>query len=226
MSEPSLVVFDVDGTLVDSQHHILDAMQFAFARAGLPLPEREMALSVVGLSLHEAMTALAPQLPAADLAALVAHYRHSAVTRREAGDGVAPLYPGARDALDRLAARPDTLIGVATGKARRGLDHLLAAHDLGRLVVTAQTADDHPSKPHPSMLLAALAETGVAPGRAVMVGDTEFDMAMGAAAGLATIGVAWGYHPPARLAAAGADVVLESFDALDAAVARLLQGRA
>ncbi len=83
---------------------------------------------------------------------------------------------------------------------------------------TLQTADLHPSKPHPSMLLSALAETGVAAGQGVMIGDTAFDMAMGRAAGLATIGVAWGYHPRARLVEAGADVVIDDFDALDAAL--------
>ena len=225
MTGRDLVVFDVDGTLVDSQHHILDAMHFAFGEAGLPLPERETALAVVGLSLPVAMARLAPDLAAEEVEALVAHYRASFMERRRGEDGVPPLYPGARAALERLAARPGTLIGVATGKARRGLDHILAGHGLAHFVATAQTADDHPSKPHPSMLLAALAATGVAADRAVMVGDTEFDVAMGRAAGMATIGVAWGYHPRARLAAAGADAIIESFDALDPALARLRERR-
>jgi phosphoglycolate phosphatase len=221
MTAPSLVVFDVDGTLVDSQHHILDAMQFAFGRAGLALPARETALAVVGLSLPQAMAALVPHLAAAEIEALVAHYRSSFAEQRARVDGVPPLYPGARAAIERLAARPETLIGVATGKARRGLDHILAAHGLAHLVTTAQTADDHPSKPHPSMLVAALAATGVEAGRAVMVGDTEFDVAMGRAAGMATIGVAWGYHRRDRLAAA--DAIIDSFDALDDALALLAE---
>ena len=221
MSDLALVVFDVDGTLVDSQHHILAAMRFAFGSAGLPLPEREAALGVVGLSLPQAMAALVPHLGPAEVEALVAHYRTSFIEQRAGIDSVPPLYPGARAALERLAGRPETLIGVATGKARRGLDHILAAHGLAHLVATAQTADEHPSKPHPSMLLSALAETGMEARRAVMIGDTEFDIAMGRAAGMATVGVAWGYHPRARLAAAGADTIIESFDALDAALARL-----
>ena len=224
MTGRDLVVFDVDGTLVDSQHHILDAMRFAFGEAGLPMPERETALAVVGLSLPVAMARLAPDLAAEEVEALVAHYRASFMERRRGVDGVPPLYPGARAALERLAA-PGTLIGVATGKARRGLDHILAGHGLAHFVATAQTADDHPSKPHPSMLLATLAATGVAADRADMVGDTEFDVAMGRAAGMATIGVAWGYHPRARLAAAGADAIIESFDALDPALARLRERR-
>ncbi len=221
MGDLRLVVFDVDGTLVDSQHHIIEAMRLAFGLAGLPAPEREETLSVVGLSLPEAIGALVAHLPAADVEAIVGHYRECATRQRLGGDGAASLFPGARAALVQLAARPETLVGVATGKARRGLDHLLDAHDLNHLVATVQTSDNHPSKPHSSMLLAALAETGVDASHAVMVGDTEFDVSMGRAAGMATIGVAWGYHPRERLDAAGADVIIESFDALDAALERL-----
>jgi phosphoglycolate phosphatase len=218
-----LVVFDVDGTLVDSQHVILDAMTQAFAAMAHPMPAREAVLGVVGLSLPQAMAALAPHLPETDTLRLADAYRDRFVAQRAAGgaEAHAPLYPGALAALERLFGHPGTLLGVATGKARRGLDHVFATHDLARFFVTAQTADHHPSKPHPSMLLAALAETGSAPGAAVMVGDTEFDMAMGRAAGFATVGVSWGYHPRDRLVAAGADVVIDGFDGLDAALARL-----
>jgi phosphoglycolate phosphatase len=218
-----LVVFDVDGTLIDSQHLILAAMAEAFAAAGHPLPERAAVLGIVGLSLPEAMAALAPHLPEPETLALAAHYRDSFVAQRAAGVGYAdaPLYPGALAALERLAADPRTRLGVATGKARRGLEHVFAAHGLARFFATAQTSDSHPSKPHPSMLLAALAETGCRADAAVMVGDTEFDMAMGRAAGFATVGVAWGYHPRARLEAAGADLVIDGFAALDAALDEL-----
>lgn len=218
-----LIVFDVDGTLVDSQHLILEAMQVAFDFLGETLPPRETALSVVGLSLPEAMAALLPHLPPEQTLRVAERYREHFLARRLEGaaEAVAPLYPGAIEAIDRLSAEPDTLLGVATGKARRGLDHLLEAHALAPRFVTLQTADNHPSKPHPSMLLAALAESGVAPERAVMVGDTEYDVAMGRAAGMRTVGVAWGYHPPARLEAAGADRVIRDFSELDAALAGL-----
>jgi phosphoglycolate phosphatase len=218
-----LVVFDVDGTLVDSQRIILASMDAAFTALGRDRPGDADVLAIVGLSLPEAMAALAPDLGAAEHETLVTGYRDSFVASRAASgaDVSAPLYPGARRALERLSARAGTLLGVATGKARRGLDHLIEAHDLGGFFATAQTADGHPSKPHPSMLLAALAETGCAPEAAVMVGDTEFDVAMGRAAGLATVGVAWGYHPRPRLVAAGADVVIEDFAEIDAALERL-----
>lgn len=218
-----LVVFDVDGTLVDSQHLIVAAMAEAFGTVGHPLPPREAVLGVVGLSLHEAMVALAPHLPEAETRRLADTYRDSFVAQREIGGAAAhaPLYPGALDALNRLGAAEGTLLGVATGKARRGLDHLFECFPIGHLFATTQTADAHPSKPNPSMLHAALAETGADAERAVMVGDTEFDVAMGRAAGMATVGVAWGYHPRARLAAAGADVIIDDFADLDAALDRL-----
>jgi phosphoglycolate phosphatase len=197
-------------------------MTAAFGTVGHPTPPREAVLAVVGLSLAEAMVALAPHLPEAETLRLAEHYRETFVSQRATGGpgAVAPLYPGARDALDRLTAA-GTLLGVATGKARRGLDHLLEAHALAEAFATLQTADGHPSKPHPSMLLAALAETGIDPAEAVMVGDTEFDVAMGRAAGLRTIAVTWGYHPRERLIAAGAHLVIDDYAALDAALARL-----
>jgi phosphoglycolate phosphatase len=218
-----LVVFDVDGTLVDSQHLIHAAMAEAFDAGGHPLPAREAVLGVVGLSLHEAMVTLAPHLPEAETLLLADRYRDSFVAQRARGGeaAFAPLYPGALDALGRLGAAPATLLGVATGKARRGLDHLFECFPIGHLFATMQTADGHPSKPHPSMLLAALAETGAPAERGVMVGDTEFDVVMGRAAGMATVGVAWGYHPRARLEAAGADIIIDDFAELDAALARL-----
>lgn len=227
MSTPRLVIFDVDGTLVDSQHHILAAMEGAFAAAGQVAPTPDEVLAIVGLSLPEAMAVLAPGLGADTRAELVARYRDSFVSGRDGGAAEGPpLYPGARAALSRLGAVPDTLLGVATGKARRGLEHIFALHDIGGHFVTTQTADTHPSKPHPSMIHAALYEGGCAADRAVMVGDTDFDILMGRAAGIATIGVSWGYHSPDRLEAAGADAIIDSFEALDAALAGLWTDRA
>lgn len=209
----TLVIFDVDGTLLDSQAHILGAMARAFDSIGQPCPPREEVLGIVGLSLPQAMARLAPDL---DGAALVAGYKAAFGALRAERDS--PLYPGARAALDRLAARGIPL-GIATGKSRRGLDHVLAAHGLAPMFTTTQVADDHPSKPHPSMIRAALAETGADPAQSVMIGDTSFDMDMGRAAGVRTIGVSWGYHP--RAALAGADAVIDGFEALEAALDQL-----
>ncbi|SPH16529.1 Pyrophosphatase PpaX [Defluviimonas aquaemixtae] len=212
-----LVVFDVDGTLVDSQNHILAAMAHAFGALDIDLPPREAVLSIVGLSLPEAMARLVPDLPGQSHEDLVAAYKQSFGTLR--AETLAPLYPGAADALSALGSQADVLLGVATGKSRRGLDHVLRAHALDRHFVTCQVADDHPSKPHPSMLLAACAETAAGPG--VMIGDTTYDIEMGRAAGFATIGVAWGYHRAEALAEAGAGQVIEAFDALLPALERV-----
>ncbi len=213
-----LVVFDVDGTLVDSQGHIVASMADAFAAVGLVPPARSEILSIVGLSLPVAMARLAPD---ADTDRMVQAYKDSYVAHRAAHGSAqsSPLYPGARAALDRLRAAPDIALGVATGKSRRGLDILLEAHDLQDMFVTEQVADFHPSKPHPAMLHCALDEAGVMADQAVMIGDTTFDMDMARAAGMPFIGVSWGYHPAAHLTHAQA--VLDGFDGLDAALSNL-----
>ncbi len=209
-----LVIFDVDGTLVDSQADILGAMHMAFGSEGLVTPSKSEVLGVVGLSLDVLMPLLAPDADSGTLARLVQGYKDAYMSlRSEQGAEVSsPFYPGARAALERLHAQPEVLLGVATGKSRRGLDKLIEAHNLEGLFVTQQVADFHPSKPHPAMLLQALSETGVDAVDAVMVGDTTFDMEMAQAAGITGIGVSWGYHPPEKLLAARH--IVESYDAL------------
>lgn len=207
LDHPRLILFDVDGTIVDSLDHIMAAMERAFAAQGLPAPAREDVQGIIGLSLEEAMGRLAPRLAAEDHAALAGDYRKAFFDLHEEGGENAPLYAGMDRLISTLSSDPLTLLGVATGKSRRGLERLFRAHDLGRHFHTIQTADSHPSKPHPAMIEAALSETGVHPRRAFMVGDTTFDMEMARAAGVIPIGVAWGYHPPAALLDAGAEAI-------------------
>lgn len=204
MSDLRLVIFDVDGTLVDSQADIVAAMSHAFEQAEAAVPDRATILSIVGLSLEHAIARLAPDVPDGTQHKMVGWYKEAYMHLR-AQTGAAqssPLYPGALDVLQTLNARPNYLLGVATGKSRRGLDKLLEAHGLTSVFVTQQVSDHHPSKPHPSMIRACLAETGVDQHQAVMVGDTSFDMEMASAAGVAGIGVKWGYHPESALSAA------------------------
>ena len=214
---PRLVIFDVDGTLVDSQAGILAAMSQAFARAGRPVPARSAALGVVGLSLPQAMAVLAPEAGADEHLRLAGNYREAFLALRQStgGEAAMPLYPGARETVARLDDA-GCLLGIATGKARRGLEHFLQTHGMKHHFVATQTADDAPSKPHPGMVLACLAAAGVEPRDAVVVGDTAFDMAMAVAAGCRAIGVAWGYHPVERVLAGGAERIADTFDELQA----------
>lgn len=203
-----LILFDVDGTLVDSQAGIVAAMTAAFSAVARPVPDRADVLSIVGLSLDRAFLRLAPDA-APDVRAHMAEIYKATYARDRSTAGSAafsPLYPGIRAVLDTLAATPENILGVATGKSRRGLDALLSGHDLGGMFFTRQVADDHPSKPHPSMIHAALRESGADTDKAVMIGDTSFDMEMARAAGIRTIGVSWGYHPVAALGDADAIV--------------------
>ncbi len=201
-----LAVFDCDGTLVDGQAAVCDAMDAAFAAHGLPAPDRHLVRRSVGLSLPQAVRALLPDADETLQQGLDHAYRTAFRTAREAGQLVEPLYAGVRELLDAL--RDDGwLLGVATGKSDRGLEHCLATHGLSRHFVTLQTADRHPSKPHPAMLDAALFEAGALPQHAVMIGDTAYDMVMAVGAGVRALGVDCGYHTPAELTEAGAEAV-------------------
>ncbi|WP_435140632.1 HAD-IA family hydrolase [Pseudopelagicola sp. nBUS_19] len=211
MTELKLVVFDVDGTLVDSQADILGAMSFAFDQVGLKLPDRDTVLGIVGLSLDVAFARLVPDASVSIRNKLVDAYKGSYRRGRvEKGTSLpSPLYPGARDALKHLSGVDEIFLGVATGKSRRGLNKFFEGHGLEGVFQTQQVSDHHPSKPHPSMLLTALEEVGVEAGSAVMVGDTSFDMDMAKAAGMAAIGVSWGYHKASALTSA--DIVIDEF---------------
>lgn len=205
MSNP-LVVFDCDGTLVDSQHSICTAMTRAFEEAKLSAPDRLAILSVVGLSLPHAIARLLPDAEADFHDHLSERYKLAFQAMRRENSVSEPLYPGIADLVHDLD-RAGWLLGVATGKSDRGLALCLTHHGLIDRFVTLQTADRHPSKPHPSMLLTAMAEAGAAPATTVMIGDTSFDIDMAVAAGVRSIGVAWGYHAPDELIAAGAQAV-------------------
>jgi phosphoglycolate phosphatase len=209
-----LVVFDCDGTLVDGQAAICSSMETAFATAGLPLPDRNAVRRIVGLSLPQALARLAPDADAERRAHALEAYKASFRSARSEGTLDEPLYPGIEPLLRRLHAG-GTMLGVATGKSDRGLASCLTCHGVRELFVTLQTADRHPSKPHPAMLKAALFEAGSTPGDAVMVGDTVFDIAMARAAGVRAVGVAWGYHDPHELIEAGAGGVAESAEELE-----------
>lgn len=208
-----LVVFDCDGTLVDSQHSICAAMTRAFESEKLAPPARHAILAIVGLSLPHAMARLMPDAQADYHDHLAECYKRAFHDLRRENAVSEPLYPGIAALIERLDA-DGWMLGVATGKSDRGLNLVLSHHGLLARFATLQTADRHPSKPHPSMLATAMAEAGATPDTTVMIGDTVFDIEMGLAAGVRSIGVGWGYHAPDDLRAAGAHAVAMDSDAL------------
>ena len=218
----TLIMFDMDGTLIDTQALITEHMIATFNDAGLTPPTPAESRRVIGLSLPVALSRLARSDDAELVDGLVeayrAHYRASLLTD---GDREG-LFPGAMAALGRLHQTPGTRMGIATGKGLNGVHRILAMHGLADYFVTLQTPDHNPSKPHPGMLLRAMAETGAAPEETVMIGDTTFDIELGRSAGARTIGVTWGYHDPSELVAAGADVMIDRYDDLDAAIRQVL----
>lgn len=215
-----LVLFDVDGTLVDSQNIIVAAQRAAFAAFGLEPPSRERSLSIVGLSLIEAFTVLAG--PKAPVEGLAEAYKNAFADLRTDPANAEPLFPGVEECLAWLEGRDDVFLGIATGKSRRGVAHLLDRHGWHQVFSTIKTADDAPSKPHPGMILQAMAELDVAPEDTLMIGDSSFDMAMARSAGVASIGVSWGFQPVAALEEAGAEAVVDSFVQLCANLAVFL----
>lgn len=208
-----VAIFDCDGTLVDGQANVCEAMEEAFAAASIAAPPRALIRRAVGLSLPQAMALLLPESSAEQQEILAESYRLVFREHRRLGRINEPLFDGIEPLLRRLRGQGWQL-AVATGKSRRGLRHCLETHGIADLFSSLQTADDHPSKPDPAMISAVLWETGVDSGQAVMIGDTSFDMVMASSAGVCAIGVGWGYHTADELLATGAESVAETVDEL------------
>lgn len=203
-----LAIFDCDGTLIDSQHNICLAMDACFVSAGLEPPPPERTRAVVGLSLVEAMRAMLPDAEPDRHARLAEDYKRAFQDMRRRGLAEEPLYEGIAELIETID-EAGWLLGIATGKSDRGLALCLDQHGIAHRFVTLQTADRHPSKPHPSMIEQAMAEAGASPETSLMIGDTSYDMAMARAAGVTAIGVTWGYHGADALRAAGAQHLVE-----------------
>jgi len=192
----TLVVFDWDGTVMDSTHDIVAAIQAASRDLNLPVPTPEQARWVIGLPLGQALQRAVPQLSLEQQPQFVARYRQHYLTRDpqlRLFDGIAPL-------LDALRQR-DVQLAVATGKSRAGLNRALAATGLADHFATTRCADDTHGKPHPAMLLEIMDELMVEPAQVVMVGDTTHDLHMAQNAGVHSVGVTYGAHTEAELLA-------------------------
>ncbi len=212
-----LVVFDCDGTLVDSQAAIVAAMKGTFRAHGLASPGAGLIRQQIGLSLDRAVANLNPGAEAESRARLVTGFRRVFGALHQQERVAEPLFSGVVETLDRLDAA-GVLAGVATGKLLKGLQMTLARHSLEGRFVTLQTADQGPGKPHPAMLERALAEAGCEAASSCMVGDTTFDIEMARAAGVRAIGVSWGYHSVTALRAAGAEAIIDDMRQLPAGI--------
>lgn len=216
-----LVLFDWDGTLADSFSTIRIAMDEAFRERALPPPDVAVLRASVGLQLDTIVARLRPGAGAEERAAIAATYRACFAREMQRPGFREALFPGIREALSVLDGG-SRLLGVATGKAAKGLAQCLAHHGLEQMFATLQTPDVAPGKPHPGMVLQAMEGLGVAPERTVVVGDTTWDMEMARNAGVAGVGVRWGLHEADALWAAGAVTVVDDAPAL---VAWLLSPR-
>lgn len=210
-----LAVFDCDGTLIDGQAAICDAMEAACRTVGIACPPRKEIRRIVGLSLTHALRKLVPYATDEQREDVLRAYKMYFFSARSEGRLHEPLFDGMLDLLERLRDAGWQL-AVATGKSDRGLHAVLETFGIREHFVSLQTADRHPSKPHPAMLEAALFEAAIEPQHAVMIGDTTFDMDMARAAGVRAVGVDWGYHEAHELLDAGAVGVAGSIAELEA----------
>ncbi|WND01576.1 HAD-IA family hydrolase [Temperatibacter marinus] len=217
-----LVIFDCDGTLVDSQHMIVSTMHDTFSELKVSRVSDLAVRRIIGLSLEEAISELQPSFSQQDVKDATALYKNRFYEKRQAeGFKPDPLFPGCREAMEELSNR-GYLLAVATGNSHRGMQRVIEQHALNDFFVSVQTADFHPSKPHPSMINTALSDAGSHKDLAVMIGDTKFDTIMASNAGSQSIGVAWGYHGGQELLDTGAKHLIEEYHELPDLVDRML----
>lgn len=210
-----LILFDCDGTLVDSRQSIVEAMSSAFRSCGLAPPEPSRIISTVGLSVPDAVYNLLSELDGQRIDEIGKAYKAAYFRLRSQPNFVEPFFEGAENALRKIGDQDHCVLGMATGKSQRGVRAVLDRLSVNiEKFVTIQTADNAPSKPHPAMIEQAMADTGIPPDRTIMIGDTSFDMEMARNAGVKSIGVTWGYHSQEEMIEAGALSIVSSFDRL------------
>ncbi|MGJ8529308.1 HAD-IA family hydrolase [Maritalea sp.] len=216
-----LVIFDVDGTIVDSAAHVVETAQEVFRKNGFEIPAGEDIRSGIGLNLEIIMQQLLKTEDDALGRRLAQEYRDEFNKKVEAGSINERIYDGAFETIEKLGQQDQTLLGIATGKHLRGVHRLFRDYDFGHHFQTLQTPDNNPSKPHPGMVNTAMSETGADASKTVMIGDTSYDMAMAKAAGVRALGVNWGYHDHATLRKNGADMVIDHYSQLIDAIDKL-----
>lgn len=215
-----LVIFDLDGTLIDSVGLIVETVTNTFRAVNEPVPDERAIRAVSGITARDALAILAPSATSERIDTLMDSYRNH--YRGSAGVAREPLFSGALEALDRLQADPATILAVATGKGYNGAVTLLERHGIIGRFHSIQTPDHNRGKPDPQMIDTAMAKAGATREQSVMIGDTVHDMRMARAARVKAIGVTWGYHEKSDLIAEGADIVIDDFADLDAAIDKLV----
>ncbi len=203
-----LVLFDCDGTLVDSADVIHKCMSAAFLDHGFSAPSLAATKSIIGLSLHDAISDLLNGQKISDLDRMVQDYKDHFFKIRTTENLLEPLYDGVAELLDQLHQIDEVILGIVTGKSRRGVNAILDGHGLREHFITSRTADDCPSKPHPAMVLECCDEVGIEPQNAIVIGDATFDMQMAQNAKAKSIGVDWGYASVAELEKTGANQIV------------------
>jgi phosphoglycolate phosphatase len=223
MANPrTLVLFDLDGTLVDGQHSIYATFAAIFPRFGYKAPSRSEVRAIVGRSLPQAIGDLLGD--DAPVMALTDAYKQHFHAMRSAGDYTEALYDDVDTVIRRLAARDDLLLGTATGKALRGIHWLIDRNGWQGFFSTLQGADTAASKPSPEMVLNACAETGMEPAQVIVFGDSIYDIQMAVSAGSTAVGVSYGYGAPDTLIEAGAKRIIDRFLDVEQAIEAFQQG--
>jgi phosphoglycolate phosphatase len=203
------VVFDWDGTLVDSTGLIAESILHAADDVGVPVPDRGLASHVIGLGMMDALARVVPDLPPAKIPDFVARFQ----AHYRLGEGEIRFFPGARQLLDMLRAR-GVLLAVATGKTHAGLARSLEIAGLQQHFSATRCADQTRPKPHPAMLHELQQDLALEPAQMLMIGDTSHDLQMAASAGVAAVAVAYGAHPRHELERLGPLAVFDAVEKL------------
>ena len=205
-----LIVFDCDGTLVDSQQTIITATEAALGAHDFASPDRRDILYAVGLPVDVAMRRHAPEASDDQIINMLDIYRETYQQLVQQDDRGQVMFEGMHEQIIKLGNMDDTLLGIITMKSRRGLERVVDAYDIRQFFQVLKSADDGPGKPNPDLMLDAIRETGVDASQALMVGDTSFDILMAKSAGTKAIGVGWGYQTVEELEESGADAIAET----------------
>ena len=221
--DPWLILFDCDGTLVDSEALIVKAMQIAFENVGFEPPPSQAIRSVIGLSLPLAIEALGIKAGKGDIKEIGENYKTGYSFLRDTQGLSEPLFEGVEPLLADLNRVDHYVLGIATGKSLKGVGSLLDQYQLHSLFQTIQTSDNAPSKPHPAMITQALQETGIAKSNAIMIGDTSYDMEMALSADVPAIGVTWGHHSEEELSLYNPHSIVQDMAGLRAAIGSIVE---